>query len=283
MLLDFILSLFEKILSLFDRPKTYVLPDMEVYQAYRRIWNESGHIVIAGSTGSGKSVLIRELIRYGLHGCPSDEQFIFCDPKRVDLFQYANLPHTISYNNTPEKIEGALSFAVWRMQSRYKDMKRNGQTKSDAPRINIIIDSLADLLTEQKESKQIKNEIIELCRLGRPANIRLIMATQAPSRKALSAEIVQNCDRIALRCFSPIESRQILGQTGAESLPAFGVCLWRVGSSVYRCEIPMMPEEEHRRVIKWWNAQQNGASKEMIEESRRRREAEQEEPTNEAK
>lgn len=266
--------LLEKILSLFDRPKTYISPDMEIYQAYRRIWDESGHIMIAGATGSGKSVLIRELIRYGLHSCPSEEQFIFCDPKRVDLFQYANLPHTILYCDTTEKISCALDTAALRMRSRYKDMKRNGQTKSDAARINIIIDETADLLTGQKESKQIKEKIVELCRLGRAANIRLIMATQSPSRKTLPAEIVQNCDRIALRCFSPIESRQILDQTGAESLPAFGVCLWRVGSSIYRCEIPMMPDKEHKRIIELWNAQRNGASKKMIEECKRKQETE---------
>lgn len=256
--------LLEKILSLFNRPKCYVTPKMEIYTAHRRIWDESGHLVVAGSTGSGKSVLIRELIRYGLHEMPNKENFVFCDPKRVDLVQYKYLPHTIAHSKTPEEIIFSLQYVISVMRSRYREMERNGQTQSDKARINVIIDETADLLTGQKESKQIKADIIELCRLGRAANIRVIMATQSPSRKTLPAEIVQNCDRVALRCFDSIESRQILGQAGAEELPPHGVGLLRVGSNVLRCALPMTPPEEHRRVIDWWNAQKHGAPKEMI-------------------
>ena len=141
---------------------------------------EQPHLLIAGSTGSGKSVLINSLIYTALFKSPNQCKFILIDPKRVELVEYKQLPHTISHNSELPDILEALQTAIGLMENRYKLMQRQRLKKSNAADIYIIIDEYVDLVIQSK--KQVERYIIRLSQLGRAANIHLILATQRPTR-----------------------------------------------------------------------------------------------------
>jgi S-DNA-T family DNA segregation ATPase FtsK/SpoIIIE len=139
------------------------------------------HLLIAGSTGSGKSVLINSLIYTALYRSPNRCRLILIDPKRVELIDYKQLPHTIAYASEPPDIAATLVRAVDLMEQRYKRMQAVRTKKSTEADIFIIIDEFADLMTTQK--RQTMPNIIRLAQLGRAANLRLILATQRPTRE----------------------------------------------------------------------------------------------------
>lgn len=232
------------------RPKYWKTPGGLCFENYEQIAN-GGHLVIAGATGSGKSTVLRELIYTFLLFSPSKEMLMLIDPKRVDLRAFRDLPHIVEYANTPATTVESLNRAVGIMRARYSHMERLGLCESEEPRINVIVDEVADLLSGTN-AKEIRSKLIEIARLGRAARVRLIIATQAPSRKTLPAELVQNCDRLALRCFDAIESRQILGISGAEFLPQYGRAIYRRGSQLFQTELKMLPKEEAEKRISYW-------------------------------
>ena len=130
------------------------------------------------------------------------------------------------------------------MERRYFDMERRGLTLFDGPRIWLIIDELADLLTVSRPA--VLPRLQRIAQLGRAAKITLIAATQAPARKILPAELVLNIpQRIALHCDTAIESRQIIGAPGAELLPRCGYCLRKApGEPVTTYAVPLTDETE---------------------------------------
>ena len=194
------------------------------------------HTLIAGSTGSGKSVLLNDLLlvihSQGYGSC------VFFDLKRVELREYKKLDDfTIGYVSEPRQVLPALDWAIETMESRYVSMKGR---KSASGAIFLVIDELADLLTV----KGALERIVKIGRLGRAANIRLLCATQDPSRRTLSAQLMQNftCS-IALRCRSAIESRQIIGSTGAELLPRYGKAIISDAEGLDEFDVPYLGDE----------------------------------------
>jgi len=108
--------------------------------------------------------------------------------------------------------------------------------------------------------KEVMPKLQRIAQLGRASGIKLICATQSPSRKVIPAELVLNFDgRVALHCVSPIESRQILNRKGAELLPSYGKALTFVNGKFYEANIPMIPRTEIDRVIRFWEAQNKEA------------------------
>ena len=212
------------------------------------------HLLIAGSTGSGKSVLINSLIYTALYKSPNQCKFILIDPKRVELIDYKPLPHTISYNSELPGILEALQTAIDLMETRYKTMQRQRLKKSNATGIYIIIDEYADLIIQAK--KQVERYIIRLSQLGRAANIHLILATQRPTRDIITGAIKVNLDcRIALRCPSPQDSRNIIDIKGAETLPRYGYGYYRTAAGLKLVSIPMTDPGELASRVKWWTNQ----------------------------
>ena len=122
------------------------------------------HLLIAGATGSGKSVLINSLIYTALLKAPSQLELILIDPKRVELIEYANLPHTISYASEPGPIVNAITGAVDIMECRYNEMQRQRLKMYPGPDIYIVIDEYADLMTTLK--KQTLRPIQRIAQLG---------------------------------------------------------------------------------------------------------------------
>jgi len=214
------------------------------------------HLLIAGSTGSGKSVLINSLIYNALYQSPNRCKFILIDPKRVELIDYKALPHTISYSSEIVDILKALQYSVDLMEKRYKAMQRQRIKKSTAADIYIIIDEYADLIIQAK--KQVEHHIIRLSQLGRAANIHLILATQRPTRDIVTGAIKVNLDsRVALRCSTAQDSRNIIDVKGAETLPRYGYGYYKTPAELKLISIPMIDPRELAERVKWWTNQKS--------------------------
>lgn len=219
---------------------------------------EQPHILIAGSTGSGKSVLLNSLIYTALYKPPTVCGFILIDPKRVELNQYKPLPHCIRYASEPNEIAETIAGAVDLMEERYKRMQAAGQKKSTERDIYIIIDEFADLMTTQK--RQTLAPLCRLAQLGRAANIHLIVATQRPTKDIINGQIKVNMDsRLALRCPTAQDSRNILNNKGAETLPRYGFGYYLTPETMRPelVKIPYTDPAELAARVKWWTDQKD--------------------------
>lgn len=199
------------------------------------------HLMIAGSTGSGKSVCINSILTSILvHSSPEEVRMILVDPKVVELSVYNGVPHLIMPVITdPKKAAGALNWAVTEMQRRYKlfeegqvrDIKgfnekyKNNPEVEHLPLILIVIDELAELM--MVAAKEVETYISRLAALARAAGIHLLIATQRPSVDVITGVIKANIgSRIAFAVTSGVDSRTILDQIGAEKLLGKGDMLY---------------------------------------------------------
>lgn len=246
--------------------KTWTTPAGCTSQLYKDMLKQN-HLLIAGATGSGKSVMINGLIYTALYKAPSEVGFILCDPKMVELSRYNKLPHVLRYADTLKGIADALTYAHNIMMNRFSAMKRAGEVETSDKDIYIIVDEYADLVTrgadreENKLRSACEAKIESIGKLGRAAHVHLILATQAPNRKTLKANIVLNMTaRVALRCEFPIESNQIIGEPWAVTLPdprteGIAKCYYKRNLKLTRCEFEKVPDEEIQRIIDHWTAQ----------------------------
>lgn len=246
--------------------KYWVTPSGKVSSLYVNMLKET-HLLIGGVTGSGKSVVLNAIIYTALYKSPSDVGLILCDPKMVELSRYEYMPHVMRYSDSLETIELALKDAHGLMMSRFAEMKQNQQTETAKRDIYIIIDEFADLVARgaNKAENALKTSceyyIESIGKLGRAAHVHLILATQAPNRKTLKANIVMNMTAtMALRCRYEIESRQLIGTDEAVSLPdprkehrAEGIYI--TGLEKIHCNVPMIPSSEIDSMIEFWNVQ----------------------------
>ena len=221
------------------------------------------HLLIAGSTGSGKSVCINDIIlSFVYHADPHQLHMILIDPKKVELRVYSSLPHL----HTPvvtdaKKAAGVLKWAIMEMEQRYqkmsqfnaRDLNRYNSLQSDPadqmPRLVIIIDELADLI--MVAAKDVEESICRIAQLGRAAGIHLIVATQRPSADIITGLIKANIpSRIALAVSSSVDSRVILDCSGAEKLLGRGDMLFHANgaSKPMRAQAAFVSDEEVERV-----------------------------------
>ena len=197
------------------------------------------HLLIAGATGSGKSVCINTIINSLLYRCsPKEVRMILVDPKVVELQCYNGIPHLlIPVVSDPHKASGALAWAVGEMMDRYNKFQEKGVRAIDGynealdddeepmPRIVIVIDELADLMMTCK--KEVDERICRLAQLARAAGIHLVVATQRPSVDVITGLIKANIpSRIAFKVSSNVDSRTILDRNGAEQLLGYGDMLY---------------------------------------------------------
>ncbi|MCI2047198.1 MAG: DNA translocase FtsK [Faecalibacterium sp.] len=224
------------------------------------------HLLIAGSTGSGKSVCVNSIIISFLYrASPEDVKLILIDPKVVELAEYNGIPHLLMPVVTePRKAAGALCSAVGEMERRYhlfaennvRDIKtynKLAQTRGDLeklPYIAIIIDELADLM--MVAGKEVEDYICRIAQKARAAGMHLIVATQRPSVDVITGLIKANIpSRIAFAVSSQIDSRTILDGAGAEKLLGMGDMLFMpVGASKpTRIQGTYVKDEEISRVL----------------------------------
>ncbi len=234
------------------------------------------HLLIAGTTGSGKSVTIHAIITSLLykHG-PDDLRFIFVDPKRVELTLYNGIPHLLTPVITePKKAILALKWAATEMNRRYDILESEGARDIDSyhkkyesvfakpstgadgepermPFIVIIIDELADIM--QAFPRELEAAIVRLAQMSRAVGIHLILSTQRPEVNVITGLIKANVPaRIALRVPTGIDSRTILDTTGAEKLLGQGDMLAIIGDSqAERIQSAYITEEEVKKVVKY--------------------------------
>ena len=229
----------------------YITPGGSVYDLYTDIINQP-HVLIAGATGSGKSVLINGLIATMLYSAPCERQMILIDPKRVELREYRRLPHCIRYASEPEAIRDALTYAVELMEQRYRGMRRTREYSG--AHVYVIIDELADLLTTDKRA--VTPLLARLTQLGRAARIHVIAATQRPTRDIINGQIAVNMDaRVALRCPTAQDSRNIIHVPGAEALPRYGQAYYLTPEGLTLTPVPMLSDSERERLIEHWQRQ----------------------------
>lgn len=236
-------------------PKQWTTPNGTVYNSALDMLQQP-HLLIAGSTGSGKSVLINTLIYTALHNSPERAQFILIDPKRVELMQYNRLPHCLLYASEPAQIVNALNTALTLMEKRYKTMQRERINKSTAAHIYVVIDEFADLMTTNKRGTL--PQLQRLAQLGRAANVHLIAATQRPTKDVVNGQIKVNMDsRIALRCPTAQDSRNIINVKGAESLPRFGYAYYLTPETMtpQLIQVPFTPPDSLRGIVEHWQKQ----------------------------
>ena len=235
------------------------VPQTNIHYRFCDLFLSAPHLLIGGTTGSGKSVLIDNLVYHMItQNNPSKVEFVWIDPKKVSLRKYKNLPHTLRYVDEIPDILKALDDVIATMMDTYAYMQERNLEKYNGTQIVVIIDELADLMVTCK--KEVMPKLQRIAQLGRASGIKLICATQSPSRKVIPAELVLNFDgRVALHCVSPIESRQILNRKGAELLPSYGKALTFVNGKFYEANIPMIPRTEIDRVIRFWEAQNKEA------------------------
>lgn len=201
------------------------------------------HALIAGTTGSGKSVLLNGVICEGLN---RDVEFWFIDLKRVELNQYKKTYNCLRYVTEPEEVMPLLDDIIDDMDDEYERMESLGIKESTRPHRYLVIDELADLVS----TKGVLDKLVKLGRLGRAAHIHMIGATQDPSRYTLSAQLMQNITcSVALKCKTSIESKQIVGVAGAEMLPPHGKGLITTYGGVKKVDIPLTDSSTIKRAI----------------------------------
>lgn len=228
-------------------------PPGTVHGLYKLILDQP-HTLIAGATGSGKSVAINGIIYTALYQPPRDLQLVLIDPKRVELVKYRKLPHCIAYASEPAYIVRTLKKCVDLMECRYKVMQARGMVKSTEPETYVIIDEFADLMTTNK--RETLPMLCRLAQLGRAANIHLILATQRPTRDIVNGQIKVNLDcRIALRCPSARDSVNILDRKGAELLPQYGQGIISTPATYGLVDIPYIQPGELAACVQWWTNQ----------------------------
>ncbi|MGE5699250.1 MAG: DNA translocase FtsK [Deltaproteobacteria bacterium] len=246
------------------------------------------HLLIAGATGSGKSVALHTMILSILfRATPEEVRFIMVDPKMLELTPYEGIPHLYhSVLTQPKEAGQVLKWAVGEMTGRYQLMQENGVRHIDAynqlvekrsrsafrpktrngegeelarlPYIVIVIDELADLVMTTASRREVEDTITRLTQMARAAGIHLIFATQRPSVDVLTGVIKANFPaRISFKVASQYDSRTILEQSGAETLLGFGDMLFLqpgVGG-ILRLHGPYVGEGEIQRVVDHLRAQ----------------------------
>ena len=224
------------------------------------------HLLIAGTTGSGKSVCINTIIVSLLYKLSPDLcKFILIDPKMLELSTYEGIPHLLTPVITDaKKATSALAWTVKEMNSRYKLMSKvgvrnidgyNAKHKLKMPYIVVVVDEMSDLMLVA--GKEIENYIQKLSQMARAAGIHIIMATQRPSVDVITGTIKANFPtRISFQVSSKIDSRTILGEQGAEQLLGKGDMLFMSSANrIVRIHGPYVSEQEIEQVVNSIRAQ----------------------------
>lgn len=225
-------------------------PSTQISTLYADALNQP-HLLIAGATGSGKSVIVNNIMYNALIYAPCEIQFILIDPKRVELSMYRDLPHTIKYASEPADIINALQRAMSITEDRYMIMQKQGLRKYNGTQVYVIIDELADLMCTNR--KAVKPLLQRLCQIGRAANVHVIACTQSPIREVIPTEIKVNFDaRFGLRTRSAQDSRNILGRNGCESLPRYGQAYYMTPNEFTLYNVTMTDDAEIEDRIRYW-------------------------------
>lgn len=239
-------------------PSAYRTPEGTVYSPFLRI-AERPHLLIAGATGSGKSVALNGIIHSLLmtHS-PFRCQFVLIDPKKVELIQYEHLPHTAKYASEHPDIVRALQWSVDETDRRFSVMQKYQLKEYDGPHLYVVIDELADLMVSiRKESLPL---LQRLAQIGRAARVHVIACSQNILAQTIPTVLKCNFSTIlGLRTCNRQQSRFLIAEGGCEMLPdpkreGKGYGYLRDGADLEKLYIHKYPEAEVNAVIHWWTS-----------------------------
>ena len=240
-------------------PSAYRTPSGSVYRPFLDL-AERPHLLIAGATGSGKSVALNGIIHSLLMTCsPFRCQFVLIDPKKVELSQYTPLPHTARYASDHPDIIRSLQWASDETDRRFSVMQRQEVKEYQGSDLYVVIDELADLMVSIK--KETLPLLQRLAQIGRAARVHLICCTQ--NVMAVTIPTVLKCNFstvLGLRTMNSQQSRMLISATGCEMLPnpkreGKGYGFVRDGADLEKILIYKYPEDEVRSVIEWWTSE----------------------------
>lgn len=239
-------------------PKAYRTPSGRIYTPFQQLADRP-HLLIAGATGSGKSVALNGIIHTLLMtSSPFSCAFVLIDPKKVELAQYRDLPHTARYASDHPDIVRALQWSVEETERRFSVMQNEKLKEYDGPHLYVVIDELADLMVSIK--KETLPLLQRLAQIGRAARVHVIACTQ--NVLAVTIPTVLKCNFSAilgLRTCNKQQSRFLIAESGCEMLPdpkreGKGYGFLRDGADLEKLMIYKYPEEEIQYAINWWQS-----------------------------
>lgn len=229
--------------------------------------SKAPHILVAGETGSGKSVMLHNIIcSLLLKNNPSTARLLLIDPKMVEFkFFYKDCPMLWDEVQTdPEKALSALNRAADEMMKRYEILSEQGKRFWEGQKLYIVIDEIADLIyTAGKKAEKV---IAKIARLGRGAGVHLIVATQHPKADILTRQITANIDvRIALRVIDSSASRLVINASGAQDLKGKGDSLLRLNGDLYHFQGAYISDDELTAFAHSWTVREKNPERITID------------------
>lgn len=237
-------------------PRSYRVPGGTLYDLYSQLASRP-HLLIAGATGSGKSVTVNGIIFNLLSTrSPFECSFILIDPKKVELIQYADLPHTVRYASEPADIVRALQLAVDITEDRFRTMQQNRTREYSGPHLYVIVDELADLMTMQKT--ETLPLLQRLAQIGRAARVHVIACSQNIMAQTIPTVLKCNFNTIVgLRTATKSQSRYLVSAAGCELLPdpkreGKGYGYIRDGADLEKRLIHRYTDDEISALVDYW-------------------------------
>lgn len=188
------------------------------------------HTLISGCTGSGKSTLLHTVLKTA---DALNYKYFIIDLKHVSLL--AHKSKSIAYATEPDEALALLDRVIDIMHGRLLEIEEAGRDMTTRPPVYLVVDECADLLATIPKSY---DKLIRIGRIGRCCQVHEILASQSPNRKVLTANLVQNLTcKVGLRCDNAIESRQVIGQAGCETLPRYGLAIVKTPQGIDKWKV----------------------------------------------
>lgn len=239
-------------------PKAYRTPGGKYYPLFTDLASRP-HLLIAGATGSGKSVTVNGIIyNLLLSHSPFECLFVLVDPKKVELIQYVDLPHVISYASEPADIVRSLQLAVDATDARFRSMQSARIREYNGPHLYVIIDELADLMTTNKA--ETLPLIQRLAQIGRAARVHVIACSQNIMAQTIPTVLRCNFDTVVgLRTATRAHSRMLVSVPGCETLPdpkreGKGYAYIRSGADLEKYLIYRYTDEQINQLVTYWTS-----------------------------
>lgn len=239
-------------------PHAYRTPSGSAYSPFLRLADRP-HLLIAGATGSGKSVALNGIIHTLLMTrSPFSCQFVLIDPKKVELIQYSRLPHVARYADNHPDIVRSLQWAVDETDRRFTVMQSQGVREYQGGHLYVIVDELADLMVSIK--KETLPLLQRLAQIGRAARVHLIACSQNIMAQTIPTVLRCNFPAVlGLRTCNAAQSRFLIQATGCEMLPdpkrdGKGYGFLRDGADLDKILVYKYPDDDVDRVLNWWKS-----------------------------
>lgn len=218
------------------------------------------HILIGGTTGSGKSVALNGFLRSLMRFTPDEVQLILVDPKGVELQEWEDVPHTIGHFCDLEEINSLFDHLRQVMEQRFVEMRRARVKQYDGPEVWIVIDEYADLKLASKlfgpQYKKLIPNIIAIACKGRAAGLHLVICTQRPTQDIIDGAIHANLDTVlALRTVTRKDSQNLIYEGGCEKLPIHGEALYLTPSHAGITKVSIPLYDDIPEIIEFWARQ----------------------------